>query len=68
MFVDEEIAQRGGQKYATEAGRENEQHVFTLKSDRGGFTPRGFTIDSDSVFLRKAQTLKSYFAPYYDKS
>ena len=48
MFMNEENGLRGGKTYAVEAEKNAEQHVVAIESDRGGFTPRGFYIDSDN--------------------
>ncbi len=64
MFMDEEIAQRGGNKYADLAHKHGEEHYFAIESDRGAFTPRGFSIDADDTRLEAVKTLKPYFQPY----
>ena len=64
MFMDEEISQRGGNKYADLANERGEQHYFAIESDRGAFTPRGFSIDSNPGRLKAIQNLKPYFASY----
>jgi carboxypeptidase Q len=64
MFMDEEIAQSGGRKYAEEAARNNEKHHFAIESDRGVFTPRGFSIDASDERLSALQSLQPYFTPY----
>lgn len=64
MFMDEEIAQRGGSKYAELAHLNNEQHYFAIESDRGVFTPRGFSIDASDERLAAVQALLPYFTPY----
>ncbi len=64
MFMDEEISQSGGRKYAAEAGRKNEQHYFAIESDRGAFTPRGFSIDGSDEQLAAIQSLGHFFEPY----
>ncbi|TVR70319.1 MAG: M20/M25/M40 family metallo-hydrolase [Marinilabiliales bacterium] len=64
MFMDEEISQRGGRKYAAEASRNDEKHYFAIESDRGAFTPRGFSIDGSEEQLAAIQSLKPYFEPY----
>ena len=43
MFMNEENGLRGGQKYAEMAKQNKENHIAAIESDRGGFTPRGFT-------------------------
>ena len=64
MFMDEEIAQSGGRKYAEEAARNNENHYFAIESDRGAFTPRGFSIDASAERISAIQELKPFFEPY----
>jgi hypothetical protein len=64
MFMDEEIAQSGGRKYAEEAARNNEEHYFAIESDRGVFTPRGFSIDAGDERLAALQALKPFFTLY----
>lgn len=65
LFMNEENGLRGGRKYAEEVKRKGEKHLFALESDAGGFTPRGFTIDSDEANLKLAKSWKSLFKPYY---
>ena len=64
MFMDEEIEQRGGKKYAELAKQNNEKHYVALESDRGGFLPRGFGIDAQGERLERIIALKRYFKPY----
>lgn len=45
LFMNEENGNRGGEKYAQEAKNKNEEHIAALESDRGGFSPRGFSVD-----------------------
>lgn len=54
LFMNEENGLRGGLAYGDEAMRKGEQHLVAIESDRGGFTPRGFTVDGESeVFADK---------------
>jgi carboxypeptidase Q len=64
MFMDEEIAQSGGKKYAELANQNNEIHYFAIESDRGAFTPRGFTIDASPARIAAIQELKPFFELY----
>ena len=64
MFMDEEISQRGGKKYAELAELNNEKHYLALESDRGGLTPRGFGIGAQGERLKNMQALERYFSPY----
>ncbi len=66
LFANEENGTRGAKKYADEAKRNNEQHIFALESDAGGFTPRGFAFDvSDNTVMQKINGWKPLFTPYY---
>ena len=64
MFMNEENGLRGGHKYAEEAQIKNENHVFALESDSGGFTPRGFSIDADGDNMDQIQSWGPLFKPY----
>jgi acetylornithine deacetylase/succinyl-diaminopimelate desuccinylase-like protein len=63
MFMNEENGLMGGKKYAEVALQKNEKHIIALESDRGGFTPRGFTVQ-DPELLEKIQGWAPLFAPY----
>jgi Zn-dependent M28 family amino/carboxypeptidase len=55
MFMNEENGLRGGEAYAREAGASKEKHIAAIEADRGGFAPRGFSVDTDSArFARLA--------------
>lgn len=51
FWINEENGLRGGTEYARLAGELGENHVAALESDRGGFVPRGFGVDTS--FLPK---------------
>ncbi len=54
LFMNEENGLRGGTAYGDEAKRKGEKHMAAIESDRGGFTPRGFTVDGETdVFAEK---------------
>src|SRR5690606_26392060 len=65
LFMNEENGLRGGTGYAQWAKEQNENHVFALESDSGGFTPRGFTIDASKENLEQIRSWKSLFEPYF---
>ncbi len=73
LFMNEENGNMGGKGYAKKAKQMNENHVVAIESDRGGFSPRGFTIKADSaetVFVQSFKTLLDgyglhYFEPGY---
>ncbi len=64
LFMNEENGLRGASKYAEEAKRKGENHIFSLESDAGGFTPRGFQFDCDDAVFDKIAGWQSLFKPY----
>jgi len=64
LFMNEENGLRGGKKYAAEARKKGEKHVFALESDSGGFTPRGFSFDCDDSNFRQVKGWEPLFRPY----
>ncbi|MBI1193402.1 MAG: M20/M25/M40 family metallo-hydrolase [Bacteroidetes bacterium] len=68
LFMNEENGQRGAEEYARLSGEKSEVHVAAIESDRGGFTPRGFTVDGvDGVretALARLRDWMGMLAPY----
>ncbi|NND62743.1 MAG: M20/M25/M40 family metallo-hydrolase [Flavobacteriaceae bacterium] len=64
LFMNEENGLRGGRKYAEEAKLKQEEHIFALESDAGGFTPRGFSFDTDEANFQQVLSWKPLFKPY----
>ncbi len=64
LFMNEENGLRGGNKYAEEAQLKKEDHVFGLESDSGGFSPRGFSFDTDEANLAQVKSWEPLFKPY----
>ncbi len=64
LFMNEENGLRGGNEYARVALSEGEKHVFALESDSGGFTPRGFSFDTDKETFEQIKSWSTYFYPY----
>jgi hypothetical protein len=64
LFMNEENGLRGGNKYAEIAKRKNENHIFALESDAGGFTPRGFSFDADDAQFAQIESWRPLFKPY----
>lgn len=64
LFANEENGLRGGTKYAEEAKKNNEQMVFALESDAGGFTPRGFGFTVNDTVWNKIYSWKNLLEPY----
>ena len=51
LFMNEENGLRGALKYQEETAFNDWFHLAAIESDRGGFTPRGFTCDgADDTF------------------
>ncbi|MFN8326261.1 MAG: M20/M25/M40 family metallo-hydrolase [Flavobacteriaceae bacterium] len=64
LFMNEENGGRGGKRYEELSKQNNENHIFALESDSGGFTPRGFSFECDENNFAKATSWKSIFEPY----
>lgn len=64
LFMNEENGLRGGKKYASIAKQKNENHVFALESDSGGFSPRGFSFDCSEASYNQVLSWKPLFKPY----
>ena len=64
LFMNEENGLRGGRKYAEVAKEKNENHIFALESDAGGFTPRGFSFDCSDLMFSKIESWIPLFKPY----
>lgn len=64
MFMNEENGGRGGQAYLQWAKDRNEQHIFALESDAGGFTPRGISMDMNEEKRAKLMQWKPLFYEY----
>jgi hypothetical protein len=55
FFINEEFGVNGGIKYGEYALQSSEKHVAAIESDRGLFTPRGFSVDANSGIIDKMQ-------------
>ncbi|MDZ4809693.1 MAG: M20/M25/M40 family metallo-hydrolase [Bacteroidota bacterium] len=64
LFANEENGTRGAAKYADEAKKNNEKHIFALESDAGGFTPRGLGLTGTDEQFEKFLQWKPLIAPY----
>ena len=64
LFMNEENGLRGGNAYAEMARKKNENHVFALESDAGGFSPRGFSIDANTENFDQIKGWQPLFEPY----
>lgn len=64
LFMNEENGLRGATKYAEVAKQKGETHIFSLESDAGGFTPRGFSFDCNDANFNQVLGWKELFKPY----
>ncbi len=64
MYMNEENGLRGGIEYAKQAELKKEKHIAAIESDRGGFTPRGFTMTADDVAKNKIKSWKPLLEIY----
>ncbi len=64
LFMNEENGVKGGKEYEIQSNKNNENHIFALESDSGGFSPRGFSIDADEVNFNKIKSWGSLFEPF----
>jgi carboxypeptidase Q len=63
-FMDEEIDQKGGRKYAEIVAAKNEKHIAGIEADGGGFTPQGFSIEGTDEQVAAIKKFQPYFEPY----
>ncbi|MDA6069557.1 M20/M25/M40 family metallo-hydrolase [Flavobacterium sp. AC] len=64
LFMNEENGGKGGAKYEEVSKQNNENHIFALESDSGGFSPRGFSIEADDTNYKKIKDYTPLFEPY----
>ena len=64
LYMNEENGLRGGTTYAINVKKKNENHIFAIESDAGGFSPRGFSFEASDNQFRKINSWKIYFEPY----
>ena len=54
LFMNEENGLAGGRAYWEASNAAKEFHLAAIESDRGGFTPRGFTFEADAMMRARA--------------
>jgi carboxypeptidase Q len=64
MYMNEENGLRGGIEYAKQAELKKEKHLAAMESDRGGFTPRGFTMSGTDAVKAKIRGWKPLLEQY----
>ena len=63
-WMNEENGMRGAVKYAEVAKEKGEVHIAGLESDRGGLTPRGFTVEATDAVFAAVSKWKALLEPY----
>lgn len=63
-YMNEENGMRGAIEYGKVAKEKGENHIAAIESDRGGFTPRGFTIEGKPEVVAYFQEWSDWLAPY----
>ena len=64
FFMNEENGNMGGKTYAKKAKESGEKHIAAIESDRGGFSPRGFSCDGNKDHLKLLKSFESLLTPY----
>ncbi len=64
LFMNEENGLRGAKSYADLAKASGEKHLAAIESDRGGFSPRGFSLDMGDDVAAKILKWRALFEPY----
>lgn len=63
LFMNEENGLRGARAYRDTHGEEMGNHILAMESDRGGFTPRGFTSDAGPEAMEVLRGIVALTAP-----
>jgi carboxypeptidase Q len=64
LFMNEENGLRGGIEYARQVGLKKEKHIAAIESDRGGFTPRGFSMSCKGSERERIKSWKPLLERY----
>ena len=64
-FMNEENGLRGAEAYANTAKQNKEKHLAALETDAGGFTPRGFGVDTINGLYNKVVKWEKLLQPYF---
>jgi hypothetical protein len=62
LFMNEENGLRGGKAYAAKE-RPGERHIAAIETDAGGFSPRGFGVQADSLTIGKIERWEYLLKP-----
>lgn len=52
MFMNEENGLAGAKEYAKVSNQKGEYHLAAIESDRGGFSPRAFTMQAEAATFK----------------
>jgi Zn-dependent M28 family amino/carboxypeptidase len=64
LYMNEENGNMGGKTYAAKAKASGENHLCAIESDRGGFSPRGFSIDGSDTQVALVSEWQTLLEPY----
>ena len=64
FFMNEENGNMGGKTYAKKVKELGEEHIAAVESDRGGFSPRGFSCDGPEEYVKLIQRFEPLLRPY----
>lgn len=64
LFMNEENGVKGGNAYADSAAKANENTIFAMESDAGGFVPRGVGLEMPAPQKQKIENWQPLFKPY----
>ncbi|TNJ42881.1 M28 family peptidase [Tamlana fucoidanivorans] len=64
LFMNQENGLRGASTYAEAVKQNDENHMFAIESDTGGFSPRGFNFDCNDQAYNQMLSWQGLFEPY----
>ena len=64
IYMNEENGGKGGERYAELAKKNHEKNIVAIESDEGGFSPRGFSFNGDSLQMLHIMKWKNLFLQY----
>jgi hypothetical protein len=64
LYMNEENGNKGGKTYASRAKTRGDNHICAIESDRGGFSPRGFSIDGTDSQILVVSSWQELLEPY----
>lgn len=64
-FMNEENGLGGGKAYGKETEEKKWKHIAAIETDAGGFTPRGFGVDTVGGMYKTVSAWLPLFKPYF---